>query len=353
MPSPLHDQLVAAGATLGDYSGAETALHFASGAEEEFRKLTTEAAVYDLNWRAKIAVTGEDRVRWMNGMVTNNVRDLPIGHGNYNFLLNAKGQILADFYIYNRGESLWIDTERSQLPKIMQTLDHFIIMDDVELTDISEKVASLAVQGPNAKQVIQAAGIPLPNGPLQYSDVTWRGIGITVTQMASPDFLTYEIWSGAENFGQLWTALIESGAVPVGTRALEMFRVMSGVPKYDQDIRERDLPQETAQEHALNFTKGCYIGQEIVERIRSRGAVHRTFTGFIATSGEPTSGTKLSADGKENVGVITSVEHVPTKTLGTRTLCLGYLRRELIERGSKITFEGGSVEPHALPFTNA
>jgi aminomethyltransferase len=128
---------------------------------------------------------------------------------------------------------------------------------------------------------------------------------------------------------------------------------MSGVPKYGQDIQDRDLPQETGQEHALNFTKGCYIGQEIVERIRSRGAVHRVFSGFIVTSGEAAPGAKLSAEGKDNVGIITSVQRVPTTRDGARTLCLGYIRREVVERGSKITFQGGSVEPHALPFTTA
>jgi folate-binding protein YgfZ len=92
---------------------------------------------------------------------------------------------------------------------------------------------------------------------------------------------------------QLWKALVQAGAVPVGSEALEKFRVMIGFPKYGTDIRERDLPQETEQDHALNFTKGCYIGQEIVERIRSRGAVHRTFRGFLLNGELPGRGSKL------------------------------------------------------------
>jgi aminomethyltransferase len=306
--------------------------------------------VYDLSWRAKIAVSGEDRVRWLNGMVTNNIRDLNPGFGNYNFLLNAKGRILGDLYIYNRGDSLWIDTERSQAESLMKTLEHFIIMDDVELTDISEKVSAIAVQGPRAKQIVEAAGISIPKlEPMQFADLEWRGAGITLTPMESPEFTTYEIWSSAATLPQLWTAMIEAGAQAVGTRALEMFRVMSGVPKYGVDIRDTDLPQETRQEHALNFTKGCYIGQEIVERIRSRGAVHRTFTGFVVNDGTPSPGTKLVADNAE-VGVITSVERVPTKDLGARTLALGYIRREALDRGASITFHGGGVTPHSLPF---
>jgi folate-binding protein YgfZ len=342
----------ASGAEFGTYSGAETALRFASTPEEEFHRLTEDVAVYDLSWRAKIAVTGEDRVRWLNGMVTNNIRDLAPGKGNYNFLLNAKGHILGDLYVFNRGDSLWIETERSQAPQMLETLNHFIIMDDVELTDISDGVSAIGVQGPNAKRVLESIGVTVSEAaPMQYTDLEWRGLGITLIQRESPDFPTYEIWAGSDNILLIWNALIETGATPVGTRALEMFRVMAGVPKFAQDIRTTDLPQETAQEHALNFTKGCYIGQEIVERIRSRGAVRRTFTGFIAREGTPAPGVKLTKDGTE-VGVITSVEK-----LGELTLCLGYIRREALQRCDDgkdlIQFEGGSVQPHLLPFTTA
>jgi len=350
MRSALHDVMAGDGASFGEYCGVETAAHFKAGEEAEFRAITTAAGVYDLSWRAKIAVTGEDRVRWMNGMVTNNIRDLKPGFGNYNFLLNAKGRILGDLYVYNRGDSLWIDTEQSQTAELLKTLEHFIIMDDVELREISEQISALAVQGPEAKRVLAGVGIEVPQlEPMQFAEMEWSGAGITVTPMESAEFATYEIWGSAATLSQLWNALIAAGAQPVGTRALEMFRVMSGVPKYGVDIRDSDLPQETKQEHALDFTKGCYIGQEIVERIRSRGAVHRMFTGFMVAEGAPERGTKLVAGGTE-VGTITSVERVPTRDVGTRRLALGYIRREALERGDEITFAGGRVTPHPLPF---
>ncbi len=119
--------------------------------------------------------------------------------------------------------------------------------------------------------------------------------------------------SGAtpEALAALMASSVENGAAPVGTDALELFRIMIGVPKFGADIRETDLPQETGQDHALDFTKGCYIGQEIVERIRSRGAVRRKFAGFIVREGRsPQTGAKLLSDGKE-VGVLTSVAARP------------------------------------------
>jgi aminomethyltransferase len=169
--------------------------------------------------------------------------------------------------------------------------------------------------------------------------------------MASDEFLTYEIWAPPKTVAELWEALLQAGAKPVGSEALEKFRVLIGFPKYGTDIGERDLPQETEQTHALNFTKGCYIGQEIVERIRSRGNVHRKFHGFVLQGELPQRGTKLQADGKD-VGEITSVNQIPTQN-GERPVALGYIRREALERHATITYSGGEAKPAEVPFSLA
>src|SRR5690349_11199685 len=119
--TPLNQKLLAGGALPGQYSGVDTPSRF-SDLRPEFQALTTTSAVYDLGWRAKIIVTGKDRVRWLNGMVTNNIKDLPLNHGNYSFLLNAQGRIQGDLYVYNRGEYLVIDTDHSQLAPLMNGL---------------------------------------------------------------------------------------------------------------------------------------------------------------------------------------------------------------------------------------
>src|SRR5262249_20188607 len=140
------------------------------------------------------------------------------------------------------------------------------------------------------------------------------------------------------------------GGIQAGSEALERFRIMIGLPKYGIDIRDRDLPQETEQKHALNFSKGCYIGQEIVERIRSRGNVHRSFMGFTFTGEAPSPGAKLQADGKD-VGEITSIALVPSINGGSdRLLGLGYIRKEALERGAKIEYSGGEAQPAKIPF---
>ena len=351
MPStPLNQKLLADGAVPGEYSGAGTPSRF-SDLSSEFRALTTGCAVYDLGWRAKIIVTGKDRIRWLNGMLTNNIKDLQLNHGNYSFLLNPQGRIQGDLYVYNRGDYLLIDTDHSQLEPVINGLKRYIIMDDVQLTNASDKITAIGVQGPKSHEILKQDGIQVPElKAMQVADLVWSNIGISVTQMAREDFETYELWAAVDQIEKVWDALVEAGATPTGTDALERFRIMSGFPKYGTDIRDRDLPQETEQKHALNFSKGCYIGQEIVERIRSRGNVHRSFTGFTFTGDAPSPGAKLQADGKD-VGEITSIAVVPSINGGSeRLLGLGYIRKEALERGAKIEYSGGAAQPAKIPF---
>src|SRR5271168_4616532 len=135
--------------SIGVYRGATTAASFGDP-QAEFAALRTGCGAYDLGFRAKISLTGGDRTRWLNGMVTNNLRDLAAARGVYAFLLNPQGHILGDLYAYNRGESITVDTDRGQLEKILATFDHYIIMDDVEVTNLSEQLTALGIAGPMA-----------------------------------------------------------------------------------------------------------------------------------------------------------------------------------------------------------
>ena len=317
----------------GEYRGAETVIAY-SDRGSEFSALLSGAGIYDLGWRAKISLSGKDRVRWLNGMITNNIRDLAPGQGIYAFLLNPQGHILADLYAYNRGESIVLDTDQSQAGKLAELLKRYIIMDKVELANISDKLTAIGIAGPQSTVLLGRAGFEIPElSPLQIFELTWEGLPITLVRqqpiiVAKRQSDSYEVWLAPENVNRVWDALLQAGATPVGSEALELYRIAIGVPRYGQDIRERDLPQETEQNQALNFTKGCYIGQEIVERIRSRGAVHRKFTGFLIEGPLlPAPGTKLQLEGRD-IGEITSTASLPTAK-GERAVALGYVRREV------------------------
>jgi len=318
-------------------------------ARAEFRALTDASGVYDLSSRRRLSITGSDRVRWLNGMVTNNVRDLAVGHGVYAFLLNPQGRILGDLYAYNNGESLAIDTDQAQLAKILETFERYIIMDDVEVADVSGQSAVIGITGPKAQVTLRAAGFEIPDlQPLQFVAIRWNGNDITVVHGDNPCVVSYELRVSAEDADAVKTALVKAGANPIGPTALEWLRIASGIPLYGRDIREKDLPQETCQDRALNFSKGCYIGQEIVERIRSRGAVHRQFTGFLIDGPPPEPGAELQFEGKK-AGEITSVASLPIGG-SSRNVALGYVRREIA--AAKKMLDGGSFQATAvsLPF---
>lgn len=318
----------------------------------EFQALISSCGVYDRSRRAKVSLKGSDRVRWLNGMITNNVRDLAPGYGVYAFLLNPQGHILGDLYAYNLGESLLIDTDRGQLEKILAVFDKYIIMDDVEVADGSAAINALSIAGPKAAQCFAATGIEVPTlEALQFAEVVWQGTNLTVVRGDNPLVESFEIWLAPENIEKVRDALLKASAKPVGSAADELLRIAAGVPRYGVDIRERDLPQETEQERALSFVKGCYVGQEIVERIRSRGQVRRKFSGFAVREKLPAAGDKIQADGKE-VGEITSVASLPWAG-GDQNVALGYVRREVALPGKSLDAGGTEIAVAALPFTAA
>ncbi len=313
----------------------------------EFRTLVSACGIYRLD-RAQIALTGSDRVRWLNGMVTNNVRDLATGHGVYAFLLNPQGKIQAELYAFNRGESLVVEAGRAQVETVLQIFDRYIIMDDVEVENLTGKFIVIGLAGPKSREVLAAVGLKQELAPLQFADVKWSGSEATLVRGDNPCVESYEVWVPAQDSEAAWQALVSAGAHEIHEDALETFRISCGIPKFGQDIRERDLPQETAQDRALNFTKGCYIGQEIVERIRSRGAVHRTFVGF-AIEGKVSPGTRIQNEGKD-VGEITSVASVPARG-GERAIALGYIRKEFTLPGKDLTAGDAKVRVEGLPFS--
>lgn len=306
------------------------ASHFGDS-RAEFLALVSGSAIYDLSGRAKISVSGGDRVRWLNGMVSNNIRDLGPGHGVYAFLLNAQGRIQADLYAYQRGESFLIDTEGSQREKVLALFDRYIIADDVEIADVSAKMASIGVTGPESRSVFERAGIAVPElGPMHFAEIEWSGTSVTLLRSGKEEGDSWQIWISPEKLDRLWDSLMKAGAKPAGHAALELFRIARGIPQFGVDIRDRDLPQETGQDRALNFTKGCYLGQEIVERIRSRGAVHRQFAAFDVEGALPNPGTRIVTGAKE-VGEITSSAVLPIAD-HERPVALGYVRREAREK---------------------
>jgi folate-binding protein YgfZ len=302
-----------------------------------------------------IRVTGGDRVRWLNGMVTNSIQALTPGEGTYNFLLSVQGRIQGDATIFAGTEDLIMETAASRVPSLMALLDRFIIMDDVELADTSADRSGLLVIGPESPSLLQQIGLSVDNlDPLSMRTVAWRDAEVSVMHAYSPLVPRYELWADAATIAKLYDALSTAGATSCEQQSLDWLRMLEGTPLYGTDIRDRELPQETGQTRALHFAKGCYLGQEIVERIRSRGNVHRTFSGFRVDGKLPVAGTPMEADGKQ-VGELTSIAAIPLpeELGGPIQLALGYVRREALDRGLPIVYPDGVALPISLPFSAA
>jgi folate-binding protein YgfZ len=350
--TPLADHLTASGevvsADLVPYLGSLTVQRF-DVAEAETDALLAGASVHDLGWLRRIGLRGEDRFRWLSGMVTNGVDSLAENAGAYNLVLNAQGRIQGDCYVWRDGEKLEIEVTAEQADALLAHFDKFIIMDDVELFAV-EGVAALGLTGPEAARVLSALGAePLPEELTSAPALLKTAQGEIVVRI-DRGFGTvdphYAVWAAVEAIPSLWQAAIAAGAVAVGSQAIETLRVVEGIPAYGVDIQSRDLAQETGQDRALSFTKGCYLGQEIVERIRSRGQVHRHLRAlelFIEDSIElPANGIEFQGASK-TAGNLASVAAL--RLNGRRRIfAIGMIRAEAEVGGRPLAFEGGTAQ---------
>jgi len=315
--------------------------------EAETAALATGAAVHDLGWLRRVAVRGEDRFRWLSGMVTNTVNDLGPSHGAWNLVLNAQGRIQGDLTVWRSAENLYLDIAADQYEKLMAHFEHFIIMDDVELVPLTRDVA-LGLTGPQAGEVLARVGLPTLAEPMTRVHVEWNGMDLRLERdysVARDDVAAAAhtiIWVPEAQLSKLWKYLRTGGAVAVGAAAVEAFRVAEGIPAYGIDIVERDLPQETSQTRALHFSKGCYLGQEIVERIRSRGNVHRHLRQLELTGPVPAAGAELLSAAGAAAGQITSAAQLALPG-GTRTFALGMIRAEAEVSGEPFTYTAGTA----------
>ena len=336
------------------HCGAKTPRLFDQPAKE-LDSLLNSAGISDLGWRGKLQVTGSDRLRWLNGMVSNTVQSLPEGQGNYSFFLSVQGRIQGDGYVYRRATDLLLDTGRDQVQPLMRHLEHFIIMDDVELTDVSRQWTALSLAGPATPRVLAVLGLaPATTGreSARMTEVRIGEVDCSLIEVRPVTVPRFELWMAPQQVLEVWETLLAAGAFPCGLEATEALRVLEATPLYGVDLNDRDLPQETAQYHALNFNKGCYLGQEIVERIRSRGKVNRQFRPFVLQGSRPHT---LPADllsAGQSVGRITSAASFTSAGLPP-TLALGFIRLEVLDRNAEIAYDGGAATALGAPLAVA
>lgn len=294
------------------------------------------AAWIDLSARGKIRMTGEDRVRLLHAMTTQNIQQMAPGTGGYTFFLNAQGRILGDAHVFCFEDALLLDTEPETRAKLYGHIDRYIIADDVTLEDATDRIATIAIEGPAAAAVLPALGAPLPEP--EYTTAPWSTR--TVARISSTGAGGYFVFLPAEEKAGFTAALLGAGipeATPGDARAV---RIENGLPRYGEEITERYLVQETGQLRAVNFAKGCYLGQEIVERVRSQAQIHRALHRLeIEAATPPDAGAKLTK-GDAPAGEIASAAYSPALE---KVVALAYVRIPFAEPGTELLAGGASA----------
>lgn len=348
--TPLIEEHRAAGARLAEFEGCVLPELF-TNFEREYRAARESVALFDTNWRATFILTGRDRVKYLHAITSNNIQALEAGRGTMALLLNPQGHILAELEIYVLADRVLVRTHASARERTSATLRKFIISSDVKIEDATETMGSFAVEGPRAAVIVeQACELRLENlSEMAIQDVAIAGIPCQVLRRSHFGDSGMEFLGRREGVRSLWQDLLAGvrahGGEAIGMAALNALRLEAGVPWFPADFNEAMIPHEAALENThISFNKGCYTGQEIVERVRTRGHVNRKRVGLrFSTVAPPPPGTKLRANGAE-IGIVTSASFSPE---AAPAIGMGYVRREQFAAGSVVEFDGGTAKVEA------
>jgi len=329
----------------------------------EHQALWKSAGVLDLSFRSRLCLAGADRARFLHGQVTNDVKGLRVGEGCYAALVTAKGKMESDLNIYCLPDELLLDFEPGLAAKISQRLERYVIADDVQIIDIAPNYGLLSVQGPKSESVIRALGITdeLPGKPFGFVRKTETAFGeihlINQPRLATSGFdLLVEVNEVEKVKRELIAGAKTAGGCVCGWEAFEIARIEAGIPRYGADMDETINPLEAGLENrAISFNKGCYIGQEVLSRIRTYSEVGKALRGlWLADDLDrlPVKGDKLFHGGKE-AGLITST----TASLRLKAnVALGYVKREVNQPGTELVLRVAEAESRAriveLPLVN-
>ena len=347
----LHDLHRSEGARLRDISGWLQPADYGDMAAE-YRAVMTGAGVIDRSVLGKVTVTGRDRTAFLQGMLSNDVKTLKPGQGCPAAFLDAHGKVVSLLVVYVLADSMLLELPTGSTEKFLQAIDKFLISEKAYFEPSDDGYAILAVQGPKAAEVLsRASGASLELAAYGHTEAFIAGASVRVTSRAEAVTPGFHCWTVPEQAAAVWKALRDGGAVPVGADAAEILRVEAGIPVYGPDVDDTLILPETRLDALVSYTKGCYIGQETVARVKYRGHINRGLSGLVL-SGDlvPSHGDLVLADDRE-AGRITSA--VRSIALGT-PIALGWVRREHFEPGSPVSVKIGEelVSAHvaALPF---
>jgi folate-binding protein YgfZ len=323
---------------------------------EEWASVRRRCGLLDAGFRSLWRLRGGDRHSFLQGMVSNDVASLPDGSGTYAALLTIQGRVVSDLRIFVLDEEVWLDVPATHAAAVRAALEKYIIADDVEFAEDDAWTPLVAVEGPQAARVLVAVvGENLSElAPFAHREVIFDGTTLRVAAVTHGGESGYLIFGPPAAAGPLWEHCRAAGAEPVGMEALDVLRIEAGIAWMGRDMDDSILVSEVGIEAAISYKKGCYLGQEVVERVAARGQVQRKLVGLEIDGGAPPPAAAKLLHADKEVGWISSAAWSPTRNT---VVALGYVRRELWEPGTELeaTWPGGtaSVRVASLPFYKA
>ncbi len=351
--TPLYGTALEASAAFGPYFGWDMPGEYGD-VSAEYHGARRHAALFDVSHHGKTEAKGTDAAAFLHNLCTNEVKNLPAGAGCEAFLTTAQAKIAAFVIIYRMGQNAFtLDAGPGCGEKVFNHLNQYLISEQVELSDRTLDFAQMHLAGPEAGEVLERVlGSRLPELlELQHGTQRLAGADCQLRRHEPLGLLGYDLLCEKDHAASVWQTLVAAGARPAGLKAYDMLRIEAGIPIYGPDIDDTNLPQEVGRERTISFTKGCYIGQETVARIRTYGHVNRLLIGLKLPWEDYASYRAKLFHADKEVGRITS--SVVSPRLGH--IALAYVRRGSHEAGTMLEVEtaGGrrSAEVVSLPFT--
>lgn len=316
------------------------------------------AAFIDRSDRGRIVVSGADRASYLQGLLTNDIVALKAGAGCYAAYLTAQGRMIADVYVYELGDVVLLAMSGDVKDGVLAKLDQFIFTEDVQLGDVTRTFAQIAVIGPEAARVVATVVAGVSAAALRELPehgnvrVEWDGGAAIMTRVTDTGEPGYDLYFDRSRVAALKTALAAAGAEELNELTADAIRIESGLPLFHRDMDETTIPLEAGIEaRAISFTKGCYVGQEVVVRVlhRGHGRVARKLVGLTGAGDRAPSSGAVIRSAERDVGEVTSSTISPALM---KPIALGYVHRDFVEPGTKLTVDGTNVEVAALPFVS-
>src|SRR2546422_10951596 len=308
--SPLHEKHAQLGAVMTDRDGWSVPASYGDELFEYAAVREGGVGLIDISSRGRLLVSGSEAVQFLNGLITNDVKTLAENHWMPAAFPNVQGRLIASVRVVHRQDGFLIDAEPATHESVLKALHRFTLAGDFRVTDLTENTAHLSVQGAKAAEVIRAvldeASANIERDGSQT--VEWQDGEVTIIRATHTGVDGFDLLISAKAAAALWDRLQAAGARPVGFDALEILRVEAGIARYGRDMDETNVVSETNLDDAISFTKGCYIGQEIIARIKYRGHVAKKLAGLVL-EGEASlnRGAKIFASDDKEIGRVTSV----------------------------------------------